>query len=727
MADGVETWAFTPKRDVFSPDALLDLSFLNERIAGATGFIRRSADGASFFRGDGEPIRFWAVNTSVAHKGVPALREHAKFIAKRGVNMVRFHGQIPQVDRDAAALEAINKKERARLWQLVSAMKQEGIYVTFSPYYPHAVSTEAATRWTAPQDSTGLAGLIYFDPVVQAAYKNWLRETLVPVNPYTGIALKDDPALAIIQMQNEDSLLFWSLNDVKGREARLVAERFGAFLKEKYGSLNSAREVFAGAQAPGPIDAIQDDWESGTIALANIWHLTDAGKTDHANTRLRDQTEFLTITMKDWHAEVARFLREDIGAQQLFNAGNWKTADTAYMDDLERYAYTSGDVIALNRYVGRLHEGDYHGWAIVNGDRFRENGVLHRPLDLPIAVRQPVGFPYILPETLWTPPIWHQSEAPVLMAAYQALTGVDISFWFSSNEVQWRQPQSANGYLPSIGKWVVNTPQLIGAFPAAALIFRQGLIEEAPPIVVEHRTLDELWSREPPLTAGRQGQDPNRDTLIDKLASAVGRQNPVRSAVSQYAFLAGPVLTKFGSDEEDYIHPEIGNLVDEEAGSVTSATGQLTWDWANGVVSLNAPKAQGVVGNLIAKQKIKLDHLTVESDADYASVLLVSMDGKPIKHSGRLLIQVGSVVRPTNWEAFDVYHEGEPALEVASFGSAPWEVHAVDARLTIENSVVTKATSLDANGMVLDELSVSKTADFITLQAPRNALYVVLE
>lgn len=727
FADNAKTWAFTPGRDVFSPAALLDLSSLNETTAGESGFVRRSSDGASFVRGDGEPIRFWAVNTSVARKGLPALREHAKFLAKRGVNMVRFHGQIPQAGKNGGSIDAINTDERRRLWQLVSAMRDEGIYTTFSPYYPHAVRKEATQRWVAPQDSDGLAGLIYFDPIVQAAYKNWLKETLVAVNPYTGIALKDDPALAIIQMQNEDSLLFWSLNNLKGREARLIAERFGAFLERKYKTLDLAREAFDGAQAPGPIDDFKDDWETGSIALANLWHLTEAANTKRASTRLRDQTEFLTETMRSWHAEIARFLREDIGATQLFNAGNWKTADSALLDDLERYSYTTGDIVATNRYVGRLHVGQYRGWAIVEGDRFREEGVLRDPLDMPITVRQPAGFPYILPETLWIPPTWQQSEAPVLMAAYQSLTGVDISYWFGSNAIQWRQPQSGNGYLPSIGKWVVNTPQMMGAFPAAALIFRNGLIDEGPPLIIEYRPEKELWSREIPLTAGRQGRDPNRNSIVDKLSSAVGVNQSAKQAVSPYAFLAGPVLTEFGSDKADFIHPDINQLLDEEAGRVTSITRQLTWDWSNGVVSVNAPKAQGVVGNLSSKNRFQLEHVSVQSEAQYASVLVVSMDGKPVNHSGKLLVQLGSIARPTDWEAKEVDHEGEPALEVVAYGSAPWQITPVDAVLAIDNSVVSRATKLDANGMALEELHLSTNDGVVSFRTPRNALYVILE
>ena len=724
-AETIGTWPFQPSEDTFAKSASLDLSYLNEKTAGESGFIGQSSDGSSFVRGDGNPIRFWAVNTTVAVKGIEELREHARFLAKRGVNMVRLHGQIPEAGQAGGQIASIDVAERERLWQLVAAMKEEGIYVTFSPYYPHAVQREAALRWQVPKDSVGLTGMIYFEPVLQEAYKTWLRETLLPVNPYTGLALKDDPALAIIQMQNEDSLLFWTFNEIRGHEASSLGALFGQFLAEKYGSLTAAREAWNGSAAPGPIDGMTDDWENGVIALSNIWHLTSDGDVGSAEVRLRDQAHFLTLTMREWHAEIRRFLREDIGARQLFNAGNWRTADDGTMDDLERFAYTAGDVIGVNRYVTALHEGENKGWAIVAGDLFREEGLLRRPLDLPTALRQPLGYPYIISETLWVPPMWQQSEGPILMAAYQALTGLDISYWFSIDESQWTPPQSANGYLPSIGKWLVSTPQQMGAFPAAALIFRLGLIDEAPPVVIEHRTLDALWSRKEPLVAPLQGYDPNRDQSVRDLQMSSDQGGASRA--SPYSFLVGPIHVSFDSDAPNYQHPELGALVDSQKRVVTSLTRQLVWDWGSGVVTIDAPRAQGVVGALSSQPLFALEDVTVESEASYASVVVVPLDSEPIARSSRLLVQIGSVARPTGWRASGVQHDGSTALVVDEFGGAPWQVDRVAMTIVVRNKDLSQATALDANGMAVGEVPVSRSDGSLTVSIPSDVLYVVID
>ena len=69
------TWAFQPARDQFRPDALLDLRSLNENVAGESGFVGVDANG-DFVLGNGDPVRFWAVNTN-AGREKPYVRQAA--------------------------------------------------------------------------------------------------------------------------------------------------------------------------------------------------------------------------------------------------------------------------------------------------------------------------------------------------------------------------------------------------------------------------------------------------------------------------------------------------------------------------------------------------------------------------------------------------------------------------------------------------------------------------
>jgi hypothetical protein len=52
----------------------------------------------------------------------------------------------------------------------------------------------------------------------------------------------------------------------------------------------------------------------------------------------------------------------------------------------------------------------------------------------------------VMLESGWTAPNAYESEGPLLVAAYSALTGFDGFLWFATRHEQWAPPASANGY-----------------------------------------------------------------------------------------------------------------------------------------------------------------------------------------------------------------------------------------------------------------------------------------
>ena len=90
-----------------------------------------------------------------------------------------------------------------------------------------------------PKDQSPF-GLLFFNPKFQQGFKAWLKALLSPTNTYTGIPLAKDPALAMIHIQNEDSLLFWTEQNIKGKQLELLGKQFGDWAMKKYGSLAAA-------------------------------------------------------------------------------------------------------------------------------------------------------------------------------------------------------------------------------------------------------------------------------------------------------------------------------------------------------------------------------------------------------------------------------------------------------------------------------------------------------
>ncbi|WP_372721506.1 hypothetical protein [Novipirellula sp.] len=700
------TWAFEPARDAFSPDSLLDLSGMNEKPAGAKGRVARSSDGESFVDGGGEPLRFWAVNTSVQHRDdIEAVREHARWLAKRGVNMVRHHGHL--APQRGAKLDDANTEDIEAAWRLVAAMKENGIYVTLSPYW--AISVKPDPAWGL-KDAEGdnLTGLLFFDAKLQAAYKQWLKQLLTPPNPHTGIPLAQDPALAIFQIQNEDSLLFWTENAIQGEQRVELGRQFAVWLNAKHGSLDNAVRVWGGnARCNG------DDFANGVVMPHQIWQLTQNHNGAMAK-RLADQMAFYTERMRDFNLSIAKFLKQEIGYEGLINAGNWRTADQAKLLDAERYAYTANDVIGVNRYyTGGNHTNptDNHraGYLISRGDLFDGTSALLQPWAFPLALRQVSGHPMIVSESAWVPPLRYQTEGPFLVAAYGAMTGVDIFYWFATDQI---------GFGPPMEKWQLSTPAQIGMFPAAAMMFRQGYIRQGKPALLESRNLSDVFNRKPPLLPEEAGFDPNRDSRTQAVKAEAARQG----TITPLAYLAGPVEVAFDSGETRLA--DITSLIDTENQTVRSITGELNWNYGDGFCTLNSLKAQGAAGNLAAAGTISLDTLTLRCDNDYAAVLAVSMDGANLSESKQVLLQVGTVARPHGWKT-------EPAQDgksqrIVDLGSSPWNIENASAEVVLSNSVLRQATSLDANGIAIVDLPVLKNVDGLSLKLPPNALYILL-
>lgn len=722
-------WAFEPATDTFDARSQLDLRSLNETMAGAHGFVKLSSDGDSFVRGDGQPIRFWGgtVDATGAHADID---RQARFLAKRGVNMVRWHGNLMPADRPDSQLTDVNQASLDQAFYLVAAMKKQGIYLTLSPYWAFfdrmrdGAGHRTQPNWSVPRNSDAdtTTGLLFFEPEMIAAYKLWLKALMTRPNPYTGIALRDDPAVAILQIQNEDSLLFWTFNSIQGADRDELERQFGAWLISHYGSLAAAQTAWGNAKAsgaPGP-----DRPDAGMMALPNIYELTKAPGSDAGqDKRYADTTEFLTETMRRFNADIAAYLRDELGVRQLVNAGNWRPASMERLGDVERFSYTTTDVLAVNRYVTGKHEGsDTTGWAVKAGDRFTDVSALTDPGAFPLAVKQVAHHPMLVTESLWVPPTSYESEGPFLVSAMQGLSGVDGFYWFSlGSAATWDQPRSANGHLPSVGKWVANSPTTLGQFPAAALMYRQGYIREAKqPAVFEHRPLDDLWRRKRPLIAEEAGFDPNRDVTAT-----------VRSdgGLSPLAYLAGPVKVDYGVIAANTV--AFADHIDAKAKTVVGLTGETRWDYGNGIAQVDTPRAQGAAGFLSASGTFRMHDVTIASDNAYAAILVVSLDGRPIRTSRRLLIQTGTQARPSGWIDRPVtWTEDNKTIaghEIVDHGHGPWLVADTKARVRIANAGLTSATALDANGMPVRPIAVRKSHGAVSLDMPRDNLYVVVE
>ena len=132
--------------------------------------------------------------------------------------------------------------------------------------------------------------------------------------------------------------------------------------------------------------------------LLHVWDFTrdgraKKGKDPGFEERAADQLEFLARTMHKFNADMAAYLRQELGCKQLINANNWRTVDLVTTQDAEYWAGTANDVIARNIYTGGMHQGVNNGWQILPGHFYSDLSLIQEPLHLPTNVKQPRGPP----------------------------------------------------------------------------------------------------------------------------------------------------------------------------------------------------------------------------------------------------------------------------------------------------------------------------------------------
>ena len=719
-------WSFSYPGDKFTDNALLDLRYLNEKVAGENGFIQLSSDGNSFQTDNGEPIRFWSINGGDGTRDMSDadLAKFARFLAKMGVNMIRYHGSI---NPTGANINDVDKDDVNGIWRMVAAMKKEGIYSTISPFWAHNghMGNPALSGWGIPGYTTNedLWGVMYFSDTLKNAYKNWVKYLYTEVNPYTGIALKDDPAVGLIQIKNEDGVFWWTISSVKPELEKVIMQKFYQWAIAKYGTADAIKTAW------NNLVEAKDNWTTGELTLYHIWDATQP-QSGSKQKRLSDQIQFFTDIQRNFYAEIHEYYRETLGCKQLINANNWKTADANLLFDVERYTNTACEVLAINRYYDPGHIGPNAGWRIDPGDKYVGNSVLFEPHKLPVNIKQVKGHPMLVTESGWNLPNKYQAEGPFLVSAFMSLTGVDSYFWFSPTSPSFDPnpyftwANLAGGQHPMY-RWTISTPGQLAMFPANALLFRKGFIKQGETVVHEERTLQSIYERKMPMISEENSFDPNRDSY--------NQINPSKeTAVSPIAHLTGNIEVVYnGNPDSSKVSAQIENLIDYQNKKITGSNNQLEWDYKNGICIMNSPSAQGVCGFTATKQIFELSDLTIETTNDYAAIQVVAMDEKSIRESSKILVQVGTVYQPTGWKEspadFDLNGTQVSGFNIENTGKMPWKCANTLVTLKLKNTGINNATLLDAAGYAKSSIEVISINGDVQISLPENAMYVMLE
>ncbi len=694
-ADDTQDWfPFAPKPDAFEAKSGFDLRALNEKVAGDSGFIGVK-DGHFIHAKTGHPVRFWAVN-GPAGKDPAALRKEARMLAKHGVNLVRIHHGYFDEKGD------VKLEEVKTAIAQVEALKAEGIYTHLSIYFPLWLKPKPGTAWLQGYDGQKPAfAALYFNKDFQKQYLEWWQALLLTPSPTTGKKLIDDPAVMGAEIINEDSYFFWTFtpDNIPDAQLRILETQFGDWLAKKYGSLDKAQQAWGGTKVK------RDDPANGRMSFRPLYNMFS-----EKTPRDKDTARFLLESQRGFYADTYQFLRK-LGFKGVITASNWFTASPEVFGPLEKYSYTVGDFIDRHGYFGCHSEGKDAAWSIQKGQTYIDRSALKFEAEepgKPKAFVHPAmdpkydGKPSMISETTWNRPNRYRSEAPLYYAAYGALQDTDAIVHFAQDTANWSVKP---GYF--MQPWTLMSPAMMGQFPAAAVIYRKGLVKPGDVLLDLNLKLADLYDL--------QGTPLPQDAAFDELRLKdvpKGTDLKPGNRIDPLIHMAGRVNVHFTEEKQASKLQDLAPFINREQNTVKSSTGQLHLDYGKGVLTINAPAAQGVSGTLREAGTAALKDLTISSKLDLGHIIAVSLDDQPLAKSEKILLQVMSEEKASKFQT-------EPAAgqvkRIVNIGEDPWQVRKIDGlvKFTRPDAAKLKATALDGNGYPIKEVG---TAGEVQLQ-----------
>lgn len=180
--------------------------------AGRHGFVK--IDGDKMVFEDGTPALFWGVNFNggACFPEFDYSEKVASRLRKTGVNLVRFH----QLDAewDSPHIFAFQKGERIgstttlhpesmkRLDYLIYCLKEEGIYCYLDMNtYRNFKTGDGVENAALLKDAAD--PYCYYNRKLIELQKKFIYDIWNHVNPYTGLAYKDDPVFVLTEIINE--------------------------------------------------------------------------------------------------------------------------------------------------------------------------------------------------------------------------------------------------------------------------------------------------------------------------------------------------------------------------------------------------------------------------------------------------------------------------------------------------------------------------------------------
>jgi len=653
-----------------------------DKPAGAKGWIRMEKD-KMVLEKTGEEIKLWGTNPLKVQGDCDEkyLRTSAAMMEKFGMNVARFHAFTKPNRKDLWAhmlkiLDAQDglKFDTGQLGLLdygFAQMKEHGIYTKFSVSYGWYPTDACWGRMINAKDAKALLDNQSFYhkhalmPDVQEMLIQCHVNLLNHVNPHTGLRYADDPALAILELQNEENI-FLQLHNHEAQLAKAPAykklfyKKFADWLKARYGNREALAEAWGEALRP------EDNLEEANISPFPGW-IAPAAKPTR---RQADQYHFIYSVQLDFYQRWEKAVRAT-GYKGMLVGSCWQAAD--WLGHLYN--------ILSDRAVGIIDRHNYNKIDLRAPGLGLMSAGFQNVLDRPFSYSE-----------------WAGGSRPGerLDVSQVALYGMGLQGWDASMQFAWGYP----GMIPnaSAGVNVSNNEfPILAQFPALSRM-------------VIRRDVDEggiVGNRRVSIPALKKTGDVGFTEQFSLLGGA--NKKSFNAAIPSTALASGRVVMEFvdGPVEKPVID-DSAPFVDKVAKIVRANNKQLEWHYGPGFVKFDTSASLGYVGHA-GGRKLAFKHATLQPKTPMATVYFTaSGPGETLADAKSILVT--TVARGVN--ANDVLDElSSSAMHTPVWTATPVErgqlvVEPVEIEVEWKGAPIQRIVALDHGGSLTEPAKV---------------------
>lgn len=654
------------------PDNVTNMSHLLDAPAGKHGFIRVEN---GHFVDDAGRVYFNATNLTgsanfPSHDQADLLAER---LARFGINCVRLHymdanyGNFMEEQEqgiftiDSTTQRNLDTDQMDRLDYMIAQFKKKGIYVN--------INLHVARKMDERDGFSGIdqrphldKGVDNFEPRMIKLQKEFAKDLLVHVNPYTKFAYANDPCVAMVEINNENALFRCyhrgDIDKLPDPYASEFKKQWNNWIHKNY---KSAADL--GKAWDTDKNELAENFNAKTIPIV---------KYDSPYSIMRlDFYKFIYEVEQEYWTGIYNYLKEDLAVKSVVSGTQLRYTSPFLQAEL--------DYIDIHSYW--CHPSPVSpAWEIKNVSMVNSLNNIYE-----MAGQRVEGKPFTVSEYNHPFPNQYGAEGQPMLRAYGRLQDWDGVFQYTYNHRLDFEPQAMTYFFDMIAR-----TDVLAHMPACAAIYLRGDVKTAEESIVtkiNHQDYFDGLAKDKKVRVGVDfmGYD-SKISLVHKTAvelteELVAKETPV---------------AEFANDEK----------------IITSDTGELTWNreikgaayWT--VNTGNTKLFSGFPeGRTIDLGEIIMD--IGKTRLGWATISLVSQNatgfGESNKSANILLTATGLIEN----KGMVIEKTSDSKIKLTDWGTGPVYAEGISADIVLKaNPSRVKCYALDSTGSRKEEIQV---------------------